>query len=329
VDIPCEEQGKLNEAVTADRRAIFDRIFIPVIRDDFLAPLISAQMLASDGFGGVANAFLRNIQAVLSTATVPFHLANASVQNLRLQAFGIAERIRVRTLISEGTTKEEAEQIATRNALKKFQAEVQTEAHSYGDQVLRHLQEAHRDEEFSQGAAELLGQCLVLTWSALEVLAQDTFIELLNAKPNLTSRLFADESAKKLFQLKSITIDTIVENDFDLSHRMGHVFVRSRPIDSIPVMRTTFSVLLPDAAALNAALANPLLWTLNQRRHLIVHRRGIVDREYLEKTGESIDAGTTLNITATELEHYLRAVIEFGAELLDSAVARAFPDKRS
>jgi hypothetical protein len=59
-----------------------------------------------------------------------------------------------------------------------------------------------------------------------------------------------------------------------------------------------------------------------------VHKRGIVDREYLEKTGESIDAGMTLNITATELEHYLRTVIDFGAELLGSAVARAFPDKR-
>ncbi len=302
-----------------DRRVIVERIFIPVNRDDFLVPLISAQMLAPDGLGGIAEAFRRNIQAVLSTATVPFHLANASVLQLRLQAIGTAERIRARTLVSGGTTEEEADQIAAQNAFKKFEAEVRTETARYGDHVLEHLQDALRDDEFSRGAAELLGQCAVLTWSALEVLAQDAFIELLNTKPKLTSRLFADESAKKLFQLKSINIDTIIENDFDLSRRMGHVIVKSRPIDSIPVMRTTFSALLPDAAALHAALSNPLLWTLNQRRHLIVHKRGVVDREYLEKTGEKIDAGTTLNITATELEQYLRAVIDFGAELLGGA----------
>lgn len=29
------------------------------------------------------------------------------------------------------------------------------------------------------------------------------------------------------------------------------------------------------------------MWLLSQRRHLIVHRRGIVDAQYLAKTGDS------------------------------------------
>jgi len=66
-----------------------------------------------------------------------------------------------------------------------------------------------------------------------------------------------------------------------------------------------FEVLCKDTLTgqdLQKHLRNPKLWLLQQRRHLIVHRRGVVDKQYLEKTGEKLNVGEQLLPTPAEIE---------------------------
>jgi hypothetical protein len=60
------------------------------------------------------------------------------------------------------------------------------------------------------------------------------------------------------------------------------------------------------------------LWILNQRRHLIVHRRGVIDREYLEKTGETLEIGDLLTVTPQEITGYFGRVRDAGVAILDA-----------
>jgi hypothetical protein len=302
-----------------DRELVLQRIFVPLNPNEIIEPLAPIEQLAGSGFASIAAAFRRNILAVISAATVPFQLTVAGVQHLRWQQLVTAERIRARNLIDNGTAEGESERIAVGIARQRMSTELKNESAHFGDRVLDSLRQALDSCEFADGASELLRQSTLLSWSALEVLAQDTFVELLNAKPGLTMRLCTDETTKKLFQLKAIGIETLIEHEFDLSRRMGHVLIRLRAIDSVPVMRSTFSVLLPTAEKLREALSDKILWTLNQRRHLIVHKRGVVDQEYLDKTGEDREIGEQLVVTASELEGYVRAVAATGSELLRCA----------
>jgi hypothetical protein len=230
-----------------------------------------------------------------------------------------AELIRSQTLVEGGMTETEAERVAAGIAQTKLDKELQSEASVFGDRILHNLRGALDDPEFAEGASELLRQCTVLTWSALEVVAQEIFVGVLNTRPSLVSRLSADESAKRLFPLKSIAIEALIEYEFDLSRHIGDLLAQLRAVDSVPVMKTAFYALFPGADKLRVALGDTALWALNQRRHLILHKRGVVDREYLEKTGEDLQAGQQLAITASELEAYMLAVVGVGSELLISA----------
>jgi hypothetical protein len=129
--------------------------------------------------------------------------------------------------------------------------------------------------------------------------------------------------------LKAVAVDTLAEYDFDLSRRMGDVLIRLRAIDSIPVMRATFRVLWPDAIQLHDSLADNTLWILNQRRHLIVHRRGVIDRDYIDKTGADVALGGELVVSASDVEAHVSAVIRAGSEMLRCAAPGVASANRS
>jgi hypothetical protein len=72
---------------------------------------------------------------------------------------------------------------------------------------------------------------------------------------------------------------------------------------------------------LRACLSDHELWLLAQRRHLIVHRRGIVDNRYLESTGEKLVPGSQISISPSDIERGLDIVCSAGIELLKSVAA--------
>ncbi len=68
-----------------------------------------------------------------------------------------------------------------------------------------------------------------------------------------------------------------------------------------------------------AALGGQDLWVLCQQRHLIVHRRGVLDARYLEKTGEARQIGQRLVVTPAEFESQIDGVVNAGRVLLIAA----------
>ena len=52
-----------------------------------------------------------------------------------------------------------------------------------------------------------------------------------------------------------------------------------------------------------------------------MHKRGVVDREYLDKTGADLQVGQQLRTTTSDLEQHLDAVVIVGCKLLISAAS--------
>lgn len=56
-----------------------------------------------------------------------------------------------------------------------------------------------------------------------------------------------------------------------------------------------------------------------QRRHLLIHNRGIVDQEYLDLSGDtSFALGERISIRSAEAKRFLERVRDMGLNLLDN-----------
>jgi hypothetical protein len=87
---------------------------------------------------------------------------------------------------------------------------------------------------------------------------------------------------------------------------MGTIMFRDKRLDSLNTIRSVLDALFRDEA-IRTSLGDEM-WLLNQRRHLLVHRRGIIDQQYISRTGESAPLGSSLAISSFELERYILVV---------------------
>jgi hypothetical protein len=156
----------------------------------------------------------------------------------------------------------------------------------------------------------------VLTWSAVEVLARDAFVYLLDGRPAYADRLLSDASNKKRFSADRIEWQTLASYGFDLSSNLGTYLISKSDLKNVPAIRSAYGALFPDADDLRTALADQRLWDLSHQRHLIVHKGGVVDQAYLEATGAGLALGDLITVSPGEVETMLSAALCMGTELI-------------
>ncbi len=138
---------------------------------------------------------------------------------------------------------------------------------------------------------------------------------LLNAKPTLAVRLLSDQSTKKYFTGRILSIDVLAMREFNIACSMGDLILEHHHLDSLAVFKDVFNVIFPNHSDLRSQLANPELWMLWKRRHLIVHKRGIVDASYLSTTSDTAEIGSRLKITGDYIHRCLALVRDVAAQL--------------
>lgn len=109
-------------------------------------------------------------------------------------------------------------------------------------------------------------------------------------------------------------LEALESSQFDLKSRMGDVLLELVALDSVDKIRDTTRALF-QIGSLDAQLKDSRLWILAQQRHLIVHRRGIVDARYVERTGDQQPIGQALRFDADYLERCMVLVRDLGCEM--------------
>jgi hypothetical protein len=79
----------------------------------------------------------------------------------------------------------------------------------------------------------------------------------------------------------------------------------------------SLKVLHPMAEDARAVFEPRSLWILCQRRHLILHRRALVDRKYLRATGENLQLGSQLQIAPRWFHQAAKSARDYGVEIAD------------
>ena len=284
--------------------------FEPFDQFDALEPPIKTIVLA----------FRYNLHSAAQVGSIPFQLTHQAVLNQRFNQIFTAERIRalpIEGLVEDG--KDEASVRKRADDLMASEVKNPEVVERFADETLAILDSHLRNGEFSESSNELLRQIVVMTWGAFEILFNDLVRYMLNTMVDLSSRLFEEKQYKDLILSKSALPEALRQHGFDLSKVMGDLFCDAANLDSLPQMRRTAELIFSDPQ-LNVALKDEQLWTLAQRRHLIVHRRGIVDANYLAKTSGITELGGRLTFTASEVEASMFFVRGVGLALIKAAI---------
>jgi hypothetical protein len=303
-------------ALSKDAREVF---LLPTQDKKYLLPLFEITEKLSGTFKQIALAFIDNLESVLSTVSIPFQYTCTLVQNLHFQKLHMVERIKLAKISFEPVVESQAEkdEKALKNAKLCFQEFMESEGGNIvARDVLERLLLIKNDVESLKAARELICQGLLLIWGAFEVLARDLFIELLNRHPVRIEMFLNNPSSRKRFGLDKIDWTTLNNFGFDLSKNVGTIVTERIDLDDILTIKDAYSAIFPSAIDLGKCLSDRRLWILFQKRNLIVHRRGIIDQQYIEKIGESIPIGSKLIVTPAEVEDYLFATTSAGQALL-------------
>lgn len=276
-------------------------------------PLTDLAPSLPDGLRQIALAFFDSLHGVIRTLSIPFHYTYSQVHSLHWQRALMAERIRARGIENE----EEREPAALKIAKERFAEYLQGEGREVVvDDVLARLKGLQDEPESLAAARELTRQGVVLVWSAVEVLARDSFVFLLNRCPILAEQLLAEQANRKRFSVDRIDWQTLASYGYDLSENLGTFLISKADLTSVPAIREAYGALFPTATELGRKLADRRLWDLCQKRNLIVHRRGIVDQQYIANTGDTLSIGADLWIRPSEVEDLLEAGLHIGTEII-------------
>lgn len=274
--------------------------------DGFLRPaLVEAVESFSDLDPGIGKAFLANLKGTISTLCIPVTFAMASAQQWRFRQLSIAEHIR-----SGANSDADPDDPALIHARKQAQDKWEAEARSkvaidhMADSACEFLLGLHEGESVQIAAKELLRQGTVLLWSAFESLSRDLFVCLVNSDPMLGKLLLESPDGRRIFQLKALELDTLACYGFNISNSLGSILVYQQDLSDLRTIKCVYGLLFPENAAVREALATRELLMLAQRRHLIVHNRGIVDQRYLDNTGDRLAVGDELQLDPNMVEQY-------------------------
>lgn len=139
---------------------------------------------------------------------------------------------------------------------------------------------------------------------------------LLDRQPKLAEQLLAEQGNRKRFSAEKVDWQTLSTFGYDLSSSLGTFLISKADLKNVPAIREAYGALFPSADEMRKKLADRRLWNLNHKRNLIVHKRGVVDQQYLQATGETRAIGEDIWVTPNEVEEVLEVTLAIGAEIV-------------
>ncbi|WP_421865783.1 hypothetical protein [Parvibaculum sp.] len=276
-------------------------------------------------------AFKSNLNSAILVGSIPYTLTLSAVFEESYSRHSSAERIK--SLMSDyprHSSEDESRAYVHEQIMKGVHEEFGGEEGrlKQAKRILQSLSSHMQDEGFLLSSNELLRQVLVMTWGAFETLTNDLIRCLLNFRPDISRVLFDSLHFREVLGNRRNFLDLLARYNFDLSVSIGDIFCDEAKLDSLEKIRDVVQHLFPSGKLLQA-VGDARLWRIAQQRHLIVHRRGIVDQKYLMRTGDTEKLGALISFDSGYIGECLWLVRDVGLAFADEASAALFSETRS
>lgn len=271
--------------------------------------------------------FKGNIKAVASILLIPQEISSTRTKLYLFDKILTEELIRNTPLVplseKEEMRFEEEREVgikkAAETANKRFFEETYTKegVKNFWDITFNFLGDCYdSSSDLKIALSELLNQAVVLTWSAFEVLSRDLIKTYLNNNPELVTDILSSSDLKNKFNLKAISIETLSEYSFDISKNMGEIVIMKNDLSNYGILKEMYCSIFSNENISKAAKSSNLYY-LNQKRHLFVHKRGIVDKHFLDSTSCKEKKGSKLNVTPQEVLKDLNMTLKIGEIIIE------------
>ncbi|MFO8014719.1 MAG: hypothetical protein R6X20_15600 [Phycisphaerae bacterium] len=169
----------------------------------------------------------------------------------------------------------------------------------------------------------LLMAGVVAGWRAYETLAKDTWIQILNQKPNQfaprVAKVSSDDNATD--KGKRLPVGEMARYGYNLEHHMGDLLVDRFHFGSVESICHSYAALSDGWPNLPDAVTADDLKVCEAVRHVCVHRAGMVDEEFWKPSLNQAafpDArvGQPLPLTAYHVVRFVTSAIQAGTALL-------------
>lgn len=177
---------------------------------------------------------------------------------------------------------------------------------------------------FREPYRSLLYAGIVFTWCSFEVCMKDLWETALNignklvVKTTLKNIINVDKISNFYgIQGKYINLEYLAQYNYNVSNKLGSVLVNKFDFSSVYGIKDAYLCAFPRSATIKEALENKELAQLEARRHIIVHKAGVVDDAFCKKTGISkTRIGNKLELSDEELSNFGNVVIDIVIQLI-------------
>ena len=266
----------------------------------------------------VSASFKHNIESVISILNIPIILSTTRTKMNIFQKHLLYDVVLNAKMEDGDKSKEEYEKERKASSIKsnlkakeKFFEEIKSKEgmENYWNTTFQFLEDCIRsNQELKDASKELIKQSTILLWSSFEVLVRDLAIDVINRNPDVV----------KEFNVKSVPMKTLEQYDYNIKNHLGDIYSDHHDWSSLKTIKETIKLIYPVNNELHALLKSDDLYKLNSRRHLLVHRRGIVDYKYNETTSDDFTIGDEIPITPDDVRNDLYTIKEIGISILDA-----------
>jgi hypothetical protein len=113
-----------------------------------------------------------------------------------------------------------------------------------------------------------------------------------------------------------VPVSLLAKYGFNLRKKLGTVLRTKFDFTSVAGIRQAYKAAFADHETLARILVDPKLMHLEATRHLIVHRGGLVDEEFIRRTGSTFPIGQAIPLDEEEIASLLDAMKTAGCGLL-------------
>lgn len=280
--------------------------------EDWEQPLADLAPNLETPLRGVAKIFHDNLLSARHTISLPFNMMFANVlMDLRSQGVeninqGLVHGINHAPIVFEEDT---SRQIAIQQSWPP--ADEQTYLNNGRAWAFVRLKLLTDHIAIDVSHQEVLSQGLVLLWGYFEAFVGDLFIAAIKSSPRLDAKAIGNATVAQAVSMKYQ--DYLDTANWQINREDIH-------FNQLNAMVRGFNEILDPARGglVKTALEQNKLIILMERRHKIVHKAGIVDQLYLNKTGEALTLGSKINLTPDYIAESLRMVRDTAITLLNA-----------
>lgn len=177
------------------------------------------------------------------------------------------------------------------------------------------------EEKVRSSVRSLLSAAAAAGWTSFEVLATDMWVAALNARPlplgSTALNAIPQDATDESLNSKRVSVSLLEKYDYDLRGSLGDLLRAKFDFTGVSSIEKAYSAAFGKSAGLDHVFDRADdINLLECVRHLIVHRAGIVDEEFLKRTGFAAPVGERFALDSPLVHKLVNAAIDSGCDLI-------------